>query len=193
LTPSDQSADLGIGALSAGVKRFAGAPFVPSSESIAMAKRDQKTFEALQAKYRAADERADRIRASLKAQYGHQWRAPAGKERKLNEAQAKADSAMEAIFAWLDANSPRDWRHGAPCYWVCAELSYEDAITAGQLSVIPPVVYGCYESDSRRFAAPIERVTFNLPAVTSYDAEQLTLDDCSIDLGAPDESLAEIG
>lgn len=109
----------------------------------------------LQAKWRKAHEAERKMARELEYQYGKTWLAPRGKQARY-EAIAKRESAASgAIFAWLDANSPRDWRRGVPAHWVCGELTEADALTAGTLSVLPPVAYGRMPSDSVRFAMAV--------------------------------------
>jgi hypothetical protein len=67
----------------------------------------------------------------------------------------RAEDAMEAVFVWLDANSPRSWRTGCPAYWICDSLTEADALTRGHLSVVPPCGYGSYPSDLVRFSMPL--------------------------------------
>lgn len=118
----------------------------------------QARFEALQAKWRSAQTKAHDLRFELQYHYGDMYRvrAPKAKMAKADKASAAEERAQDAIFTYLEANSPRSWRSGVPCYWVCDKLTYADAITAGQMSVIPPVSYGGMPSDSIRFAGPVQ-------------------------------------
>ena len=52
------------------------------------------------------------------------------------------------------------YRDQGPRSWVCDNLTLADALTAGQLSVIPPLCFGYFQSDMVRFAMPVahERV-----------------------------------
>lgn len=117
----------------------------------------QERFESLQARWRAAQEKAHSLRFDLRYHYGEHYYvyAPKGKRDKADRASRAEEKAADAIFAWLDANSPRDWRRGVPSAWVCGELTYADAMTTDQLSVVPPVAYGCTSADSIRFARAI--------------------------------------
>lgn len=117
----------------------------------------QERFEALQARWRAAHDKQHDLRFKLRYAYGDTYyiHAPKAKRDRADRASKAADFVQDAIFAWLDANSPRSWRTGVPCYWVCESLTYADAITTGQLSVTPPVAYGGLPSDSIRFAAAL--------------------------------------
>ena len=115
-----------------------------------------KTLRELQERWCVAHEAMLTVLYSLDRRYGKAAYAPLGKRAKLEAAYKREDKASDAIFAWLDARSPRDWRHGVPAYWVCTQLTEADALTAGQLSVVPPPAYGHYESDAVRFAMPVE-------------------------------------
>lgn len=115
----------------------------------------QQFFERLQARWRAAHEKETRLRHQLDYKYGKWWMAPRGKQQQFERAQAAEGAASDAIFAWLDIHSPRDWRHSAPCLWVCDKLTYEDAVTEGPLAVVPPCSYGRYPSDMIRFAQAV--------------------------------------
>jgi hypothetical protein len=114
-------------------------------------------FEYLKSKWRAAYEKASELRSALRFDYGEYWHiyAPKGKRDKADKASAAQDRASDAIFAWLDEHSPRDWRVGVPAHWTCENLTYADAVTRGQLSVTPPPCYGCLPQDSIRFAAAL--------------------------------------
>jgi hypothetical protein len=116
----------------------------------------QEHFEAMRARWRKASEKARELRWNIEGKYGTWYiYAPAGQRAKIERANAAEEKAQEAIFAWLDAHSPRDWRHGVPCHWVCDQLTYEDAMTRERLSVQTPCSYGSMPSDALRFAAAV--------------------------------------
>ena len=115
----------------------------------------QDRFEALQARWRKAQEATREFSWQLEYKYGETWLAPRGKRDRLDRLRKREGEARDDIFAWLDDNSPRSWRSGVPCQWVCNSLTYADAITSGHLSEIPAVTYGCMPGDSARFAAPV--------------------------------------
>lgn len=114
-------------------------------------------LQKLQARWRKANESLRAYSRELTAQYGDPWRAPAGKERQLEAKRARESAAADAIFAWLDEHSPRGWRSGCPAHWICDELTIEDALTDGTMSVVPPCSYGSYPSDMVRFASALVR------------------------------------
>lgn len=109
----------------------------------------------LQEKWRKAHEKERDLARKLEYTYGKTWMAPQGKRAKYDAVNKRLDAAMEAIFAWLDANSPRNWRTGVPAFWVCEHLTEADALTADRLSVVPPVAYGSLPGDSIRFAQAV--------------------------------------
>lgn len=115
----------------------------------------QERFESLQARWRKAQEAVSELSYNLRSRYGNTWSAPAALRNKYERAQKREHAASDAIFTWLDNNSPRQWRIGVPAHWVCDSLTYADAITADALSVIPPPCYGSYPGDSQRFAQPV--------------------------------------
>ena len=119
-------------------------------------------FQKLQARYQALNERYHEMRRELIRQYGDHWKAPCGKQDKLAALDTRTSAAMERVFVWLDENSPRFWRTGCPAYWICEELTYEDAMTTGPLSVIPPLCWGQTPDDMRRFAAALPEEEFSL-------------------------------
>lgn len=113
------------------------------------------TLAKLQQRFTVQNNMADALKGQLATRYGDWHYAPRGQRERLEKFQDRASKAMEAVFVWLDENSPRDWRHGAPCFWVCEHLTESDALTMGQLSVIPPPVYGAHHGDADRFARPV--------------------------------------
>lgn len=115
----------------------------------------QEYFERLQARWRAADVALSEHSASLRYRYGNTWQAKPAERKRLDALRDREGHAVDAIMAWLDNHSPRDWRRGVPCHYVCGALTYADAVTSGPLSVVPPVAFGCYQSDAVRFAQPV--------------------------------------
>lgn len=118
----------------------------------------QEKFEALQAKWRAAHKKELDLSFAANHKYGTWYiHAPRGVRERIERARAAESKAMDAVFAWLDAHSPRAWRTGTPAYWICDKLTYADAMTEGQLSVVPPPPYGYTTHEMERFARPIEQ------------------------------------
>lgn len=109
----------------------------------------------LQAKYRKAHERLLSYQYELQRQYGETWRAPAGKQRRYEALREVEQSASGAIFDWLREYSPREWSCGVPSHWICTELTEADALTSGELSVIPPVAYGATPAYVRSLAGAV--------------------------------------
>lgn len=88
--------------------------------------------------------------------YGRAAYAPESKRRKLEALRARESAASDAIFAWLDAHSPRSWRSGVAAYWVCDQLTEADALTRGALSVVPSAGYGSNPSQVLHFARALD-------------------------------------
>lgn len=94
----------------------------------------------LQARYRvAADaERAWDVEQSVK--YGNTTAARAYGKRaeqdKTDRLRRAVSKASDAILAWLAANSPWDWQSGTSVWWICYELSEEQA-TATVAPILP--------------------------------------------------------
>ncbi len=120
----------------------------------------QQRFEHLKTRWRTAYDKARDLRFELIRQYGREftYHAPKAPRDRLERVYIAEDKAAEAIFAWLELHSPRQWRTGVPAHWVCESLTYADAMTTGQMQVIPPVAYGHMPNDAIRFAAPLETV-----------------------------------
>jgi hypothetical protein len=66
----------------------------------------------------------------------------------------RQDRLLDRMMKLLEEISPRYWRSTIPAYWVLEELTYEDAITDGQLVATPPAAYGYTETDVQRFCRP---------------------------------------
>lgn len=115
-----------------------------------------KTFTELQTKWRTAADKLEAIQYALRSKYTRYLIGIASTEQsKLDRARAAESKASDAVYEWLDVHSPRDWRYGVPCSYVCRDLTEADAITTGELSVIPPVCFGGTVNESRQFAAAV--------------------------------------
>lgn len=110
----------------------------------------RERFEALRARYLAAQARRADHEAVLRQKYGpgvqDSWmRSPEARRReRLREGE---DRARRKFFDHLQAVSPRDWSAGVPYHWLCEKLTFEDAVRPANeaLSVVPPLAYGCTE------------------------------------------------
>lgn len=118
-------------------------------------KATREKFERLQAKWKAANEAELSFRRELKMKYGEVWKAPRGKENRLQVLAERESKAMDKLLDWLDSNSPRNWHSGCPVYFIMEELSYDDAVTSGQLSVVPPAPYGYSNTDMVHFSRAV--------------------------------------
>jgi hypothetical protein len=122
-----------------------------------MSARDRARFEAIRARWvKACDaERAYRLDVLLsryaKTNPSSSW-LNATERRRIDAFRRAQDRASDAMFELLDRIGGRYWRSLIPHNWVMEELSYEDAITRGALSVVPPCGYGAHPREVERFA-----------------------------------------
>ncbi len=121
---------------------------------------DREHFERIRARYLAAKQREDAYRLEvLLPKYG-QMRPQRGwltrtELKKLETVRRAQDREYDRFFLLLDRIAGRDFRNGVPWVWVMENLTYEDAITKGQLSVVPPVYYGGTERGAEEFAQAV--------------------------------------
>lgn len=107
----------------------------------------RKRFDALRSKYLAAKAKREDQLVSFRARYGSEyqdsWLSPPDRKRK-ERLNAAVDKAGDALFAHVQAISPRDWSFGVPLCWVLSDLTFEDAVRPidEPLSVVPPLSYG---------------------------------------------------
>ena len=119
----------------------------------------EQKFNAIRARYVKATERLEAFEDVLRRKYG-QTRPPAswitrGEEQKRESIYAAQSKASDAMFALLDAISPRNWHTGVAWWWVMEKLTYADATTDGPLSVIPQPGYGTTQREVERFAGVV--------------------------------------
>lgn len=117
----------------------------------------QFEFDELQTNCRVTESMADGLRRELNAKHQQYQFAPKTQQKRLEKLDKAAYKAREKILDWLAKNSPRDWCKGIPFWWSYRKLTYEDAITSGQLSVTPEPAYGYSQLDSQWFAGPITK------------------------------------
>ena len=117
-------------------------------------KPNEQRFTLLQQRWQAASAALDTLRGELNRRYQAYNYAPKGQRDKLDTLDRREGRASDAFLAYLAAISPRDWTQGIPVVWLRDGLIYADAVTAGQLSVVPPAAWGYTAEDSRRFAWP---------------------------------------
>lgn len=121
---------------------------------------NQRKFESAQARYRAAHEARETYRFDvLFRKYGprtpsESWMLK-GERAKLERYQAAMDRASDSLFAVLESSSPRAWGSTVPHHWIMSELTWQDVVTDGALSVTPPPAYGYTQRDVARFAAAL--------------------------------------
>lgn len=96
------------------------------------------------------------FRLTLAVRYGGNVHYASATEKRQLEKLEQTARRKEQIFVDLvQIISPRDWTRGVPAHWVISSLTVDDAITAGQLTVIPPPAWGYTDQDSRVFAQAI--------------------------------------
>jgi len=104
-------------------------------------KPTRKQWDAAQARYNEINAR--RREEVIEGKWGTGSRTGRVAQKKIDNLQAQLDKICERIFKMLEA-SPRDWTHGVPAFYVCSELSYDDAFSplGSVLSREPPKSYG---------------------------------------------------
>jgi hypothetical protein len=75
--------------------------------------------------------------------------------RKKDEIRERESEIEDEFFNLLDQISPRSWRSGISAAWTINNLTYDDAVTEGPLSMLPEPGYGSSESDARLFAEAV--------------------------------------
>jgi hypothetical protein len=121
-------------------------------------KDDERRFTSLQRRYIGLRMREDRVREELSRKYGPDYQMgwlTLTEQRKLESIRGQKNKLMDQQMTLLDRISPRGWRSGVPAWWVMEKLSFADATTRGQMSVVPPASYGSSEAASRAFAGPL--------------------------------------
>jgi hypothetical protein len=119
-----------------------------------MTNRDR--FNKLQAQIRDLDRQQNELRIDLRVKYSDPCYASKTERKRLEQFSARIDRLAGKVFTILDTDSPRDWRSGAPWHWILTTLTYDDAITRGQLAIVPPPAYGYTDRDMQRFAMPLK-------------------------------------
>lgn len=107
----------------------------------------RERFDALRARYIAARVKQEEHYAALRFKYGGEYKDSwlrAGERNLEDRLSAAVDKAGDALFAHVQAISPRDWSVGVPVSWVLEDLTFEDAErpVGEPLSVVPPLSYG---------------------------------------------------
>ncbi len=120
----------------------------------------RERFSILQAKAQQASEAARDCAIDLRVKYGDAYyRGYLGRREihKLEMLQRAETRAVDRLFAFLDTIQGRQFRSDVPCHWIVEKLTYDDATTRGQMSMIPPPAYGRNAADSQQFALPMVR------------------------------------
>lgn len=75
---------------------------------------------------------------------------------RLERLEERERAVYKKCMGWLDAHSPRSWHSLVPVWSICEQLTFEDAVTDGPLSVVPPPAYGCSQRELEGFAKGAE-------------------------------------
>lgn len=118
--------------------------------------RAEARFAELRTKWRAAHAERCRWQGFLTFAHGDVAFASAPGRRRLDRLRAAEDRAAQRFYAHLTAISPRRWDTGVGVHWTLTELTFTDAVTAGQLTVTPPPAYGATREQLAQFAAPVD-------------------------------------
>lgn len=127
----------------------------PVHEIPAADNRAEVRFNAWRARWKASYDALESFRRILQAKYGDEKHANRTERAKLDRLRERASKDSGKLIDYVCANSPRDWRAGVPCHWINSELRWEDVVTRGELSTVPPPAYGYTDRDMKRFAAAL--------------------------------------
>ncbi len=98
----------------------------------------------------------DKLASKYGPNFQRSW-ITAAELRKLDELHARQIKLQDRFFELLRSISPRDWDRGISVYWILSQLTYEDAVTSGELSVMPQRAIGYSEQETSQFARPVEQ------------------------------------
>lgn len=115
----------------------------------------QQRFAYLQGVAQAAADAESNYRINLRVKYGSASYGSRTEQTKLTKLGERSNKTFQRFFAFLQSISPRDWASCVPCNWMLRKLTYDDAITAGQMSMTPNPAWGYVQADAVRFAQPI--------------------------------------
>lgn len=118
-------------------------------------KPSAERFTALQSKARETRDAWQAYKRRLDARYQDSAYAPAVKRNKLAVLHRAESRAWERFYAYLEAIAPRDFGRGFPCHWLVDGLRFEDAVTRGPLSVVPPLAWQWTQADQLRIIGPV--------------------------------------
>jgi len=104
---------------------------------------DKKRWDDLHAALEKADAELEELESKLRMKYGMNYQRSwvgRGDQTRLDKLWEKADKIRKKIYEMVERLSPRDWGHGAPSWWVCHKLTWEDMIRPKNepLSVVVP-------------------------------------------------------
>lgn len=118
---------------------------------------DRERFEKLQEKWKNAWVKVWKQKGFLESKYRDWHNASMTDRRKVIKMQDAENAASDKFFEFLDTIATRNFRSGAPIYWILQNLTYDDAVTYGPMSCIPDLAWGCHESSLDKFRLPVRQ------------------------------------
>jgi hypothetical protein len=130
----------------------------PEAEQLSTTASHVREFSRLRGDYTRADKAYQDARSELERAYGTVWKAPSGKQKKLEPLSRRQSKASDKFYDLLGKISPRQWEEGVPTTWVLNKLSYEDAVRPADepLQDFIPTAYGAEIAQRARDAAKEE-------------------------------------
>ena len=130
----------------------------PEAEQLSTTASHVREFSRLRGDYTRADKAYLDARSELERAYGTVWKAPSGKQKKLEPLSRRQSKASDKFYDLLRKISPRQWEQGVPTTWVLNNLSYEDAVRPADepLQDFIPTAYGAEIAQRARDAAKEE-------------------------------------
>jgi len=116
---------------------------------------DETRFTTLQQQIRTLDADVQDLTINAQLHYQSVCYAPRSLQNKIEKLRERQRKAEHKLFDLLTRVSPRDWTRGVPCWYIWRKLTWQDAITADALSVVPPPAFQHTPQDAARFAAAL--------------------------------------
>ena len=127
----------------------------PEAEQLSTTASHVREFSLLRGDYTRANKAYLDARSELERAYGTVWKAPSGKQKKLEPLSRREGKASDKFYDLLRKISPRQWEQGFPTTWVLNKLSYEDAVRPADepLQDFIPTAYGAEIAQRARLEA----------------------------------------
>lgn len=121
---------------------------------------DHRKFIAIKTKWFELRRKQEEYESMLFHRYGKHnppsnWLSAVDK-KKADAIRDQMNKTSHRMHELLERVSPRDWSRGIAAHWIMDNLSWEDAITTGPLSMIPHASYGTTQAEVDRFARAIQ-------------------------------------